>query len=208
MTEDLTPPAVPESALDAGGWVLADERTETVFELPTMRVRGVTRRYEDERSRDALEATTGESLAYPVRFFAVTRLVFEPPLPPGVTLSMVLPTLRTEARQTFADRLTDRGLTDISKGRSERFRLPDRTRVRLRKYTATDPSAPVEGDLPLECWVGVWTGDDALVVTAGYPGVTLDSVVPGGSTSDALGRSAGEYRTEFVDLLRETGREN
>ena len=209
MSNGPDPPVMPTDALDSGGWALADERTETVFELPTMRVRGVTRRYEDERSREALEAATGDPIEYPVRFFAVTRLVFEPPLPPGVSLAALRPTLRSEAGSTFADRLADRGLTDISRGRSERVSLADRTRVRLRKYTASDPSAPVETELPLECWVGVWTDSGAaFVVTAGYPGRSLASLSPLLPAADGLDRSPAAYRAAFLDLLRETGRLN
>lgn len=206
MTDEPTPPTLPEDALETGGWVLADERTETVFELPTMRVRGVTRRYEDQQSRRALESAIGRGVDHPVRFFAVTRLVFEPPLPPGVSLSMVAPTVRREARSAFANRLEERGLQNVSRGRSERLRLADRTRVRLWKYTATDPSPPVDEPLPLECWVGVWTRSQAaFVVTAGYPAVSLGSLLDTTPDSDLLTRSPGEYRTAFLDLLRETG---
>jgi hypothetical protein len=208
MTETPTPPAVPEERLEREGWTLVAERTETVFEMPTMRVRGVTRRFEDDRSRAAL-AETGHETDHPIRFFAVSRLVFEPPLPPGVGTSMVAPTVRTEARKAFARRLQERGLEDVSRDRSERFRLPDRTRVRLWRYTARLPSDQVADDLPLECWVGVWMRSDTVfVVTGGHPTVTLDSRLPETVESETLTRSPGDYRDEFFALLRETGEQN
>jgi hypothetical protein len=207
MTSKLTPPAVPEDAVDSD-WTLVDERTETVFELPTLQVRGVTRRFEDERSVAAL-AEAGYDVEHPVRFFAVSRLVFEPPLPPGIGTSMIAPTVRTEARKAFERRLRERGLADVSRDRSERFRLPDRTRVRLWRHTARLPSGELETDLPLECWVGVWMRDDEVfVVTGGHPTVTLASHLPEAVSSGPLTRSPDEYRDEFLELLRETGKRN
>jgi hypothetical protein len=208
MTGSITPPAVPEDALDSGGWTLVEEQTETVFELPTMQVRGITRRFEDERSRAAL-AGVGSATDHPVRFFAVSRLAFQPPLPPGVGESMVGPTVRTEARKAFADRLKTRGLEDVSRDRRERVRLPDRTRVRLWRYTATLPSGRFADDLPLECWLGVWLDSDAVfVVTGAHPTVTLVSRLKTDVDHDALTRSPKEYRDEFFTLLRAAGRAN
>jgi len=207
MTDPVSPPAVPEDILDSGGWTLVDEQTETVFELPTVRVRGVTRRFEDERSAAAL-AEAGYDTDHPLRFFAVSRLAFEPSLPPGVGTSMVAPTVRTEARKAFAKRLRERGLEDVSRDRRERFRLPDRTRVRLWRHTATLPSERLAADLPLECWVGVWLLSEAVfVVTGGHPTVALASRLPETADADPLTRSSGEFREDFFELLRATGRQ-
>ena len=208
MTDSITPPAVPEKALDSGGWTLVDEQTETVFELPTVQVRGITRRFEDDRSRAAL-AGVGSDTEHPTRFFAVSRLAFDPPLPPGVGTSMVAPTVRTEAKKAFAKRLERRGLEDVSRERRERFRLPDRTRVRLWRYTATLPSEQFADNLPLECWLGVWLRSNAVfVVAGGHPTVALSARLSGTVDHDALTRSPGEYRDEFFELLRATGRQN
>ena len=208
MSDTPTPPAVPEERLTSHGWALVDERSETVFELPTMRVRGVTRRFEDERSAELLEEA-GSETDHPVRFFAVSRLAFDPPLPPGIGTSMVAPTVRTEAKKTFAKRLERRGLEDVSRDRRERFRLPDRTRVRLWRYTATLPSEQFADNLPLECWLGVWLLSDAVfVVTGGHPTVALSTRLSETLDHDALTRSPGEYRDEFFKLLRATGRQN
>lgn len=209
MTDDISAPVVPTDRLDRDGWTLAEECTETVFELPTMRVRGSTRRYEDDRTRRALAEATGANVKQPVRFVAVTRLTFEPPLPPGIRPAMFAATLGTEARRAFADRLRERGLEDVTRARRERLRLPDRTQVRLWKYTATDPSPGFGGELDLECWVGVWTRSRAaFVVTGGYPAVALESLVSGTAESDVLARSPAQYRDAFFELLREFGARN
>ena len=195
------PPPVPTADLEDGGWELDDERTETLFELPTMRIRGTTRQYEDARSRAALRAATDGRIDTPVRFFAATRLGFEPPPPPGMGPTMFAPTMRTEVRRAFATQLEDRGLTDIERGRSERLRLPDRNRARLTKYTARDEHG--EWALQLECWVGVWTDRrDVLVVSGGHPEVELADHFGIGDGGGALTRSPGEYRDEFFSLLR------
>ena len=202
----LAPPSVPESDLADGGWEFVDDTVETLFELVGVRIRGATVEYEDERTRESLHAATDGTVDHRVRFFAATRLAFEPSLPPGVTPSIVAPTLRSEAKRTFADRLRERGLTDIQQGRSERIRVADRSRARLTKYTAVDPLADVQGgdatDLPLECWIAVWTSSsDATVVTGGYPAVELVTQF-GLDGPDLLARSPDSYRDEFVSLTR------
>jgi hypothetical protein len=210
VTSDPAPPELPTAALDSGGWELADERVETVFELPTMQVRSATRRYEDEQIRAALRNATDGRLDRTVRFFAGTRLVFEPPLPPGVTPSMVAPTLRTEARQAFADRLRERGLVDVERGTSQRVRVAGRNRAHLTKYTAVDP---LDGDvgesdagdgLRLACWLAVWTrSESARVVTGGYPAAALATQFGLDATDGPLARTSESFREEFLSLLRD-----
>lgn len=201
-----SPPSVPESALDDGGWAFVDESTETLFELAGMRIRGTTVEYEDERTREALRDATDDALDHRIRFFAATRLAFQPPLPAG-TVSMVAPTLRREANERFADRLRERGLVAVEQGRSERIRVADRTRARLTKYTAADPldgpSDDAGTDLPLACWIAVWTGSsDATIVTGGYPTVELATQF-GLDGPDLLARSPDSYRDEFISLTRD-----
>ncbi len=177
-------------------------------ELSALRVRSVTHRYDDERSRAAL-SEAGYEIDHPVRFFAVSRLEFEPSLPPGVGTTMVAPTVRTEARKAFASRLTERGLKDVSRDRTERLRLPDDSRVRLFRHTGTVRPTELDAPLPLECWVGVWPTDGTfLVVSGAHPTVTLDSRLDTGTGTDTLRRSPDEYRREFFELLRETGERN
>ena len=207
---DPAPPSVPEQALDDGGWAFVEESVETLFELAAASIRGATVEYADERTRTALREGTDGAVDHRIRFFAATRLGFSPPLPPGVTPSMVAPTLRSEAKRSFADRLRGRGLADVSEGRSERIRVADRSRARLTKYTATDPLEDVEeltggtAELPLECWIAVWTSSsDVTIVTGGYPAVELASQFGLDSEDDALTQSPDSYREEFISLTRD-----
>jgi len=202
MPTDPEPLELPADERDAGGWELMDGSVETLFELPTVRVRGAMRRYEDERTREALLAATGGAVDHTVRFFATTRLGFEPPLPPGTTPAMIVPLLRPEARRSFTDRLHDRGLTDVEGTGRERIRLGDRTRVRLTRYTAVDPLPETAAELPLECWLAVWTDGAVNVATSGYPTVPLASLFDLDTDEPSLSKAANDYREEFRSLLR------
>jgi len=208
MTEP-SPPGVPEATLREGGWERVESSVETLFELPAMRVRGATLRYDDTRTREALREAADGTLDVSVRFFAATALVFEPPPPPGVSPTMFAPTLRTEARRAFAARLRERGLVDVERRGSERVRVGRRTRARFTAFTAEQPldsdgTTDFEaGTLPLECWVGVWTdGGEGRVVTGGYPAVQLRSYFDIGTETSALARSQRAAREEFFSLAR------
>jgi len=201
MPTNPDPLELPAAEQREYGWELANGSVETLFELPGIRVRGTTRRYEDERTRTALSEALDSAFDRTLRFFATTRLGFEPPLPPGVGPAMVLPTLRSEAQRNFADRLRERGLTGVQRRGREQFRSGDRTRVGLTRYAATDPLPERAGELPLECWLGVWVGGSVNVVTAGYPTVDLASRF-GLDATPVLSRSVDEFRREFRALVR------
>jgi hypothetical protein len=200
MATDPEPLELPADERD--GWAVVDGSVETLFELPTVRVRGTVRQYEDERTREALYEATDGGMDHTIRFFATTRLGFEPPLPPGTTPAMIVPVLRPEARQSFTDRLHDRGLTDVEQTGRERIRLGDRTRVRLTRYTAVDPLPGTDVELPLECWLGVWTDGTVNVATSGYPTVPLAAQFDLEADEQLLGKSGNDYREEFRSLLR------
>lgn len=200
MTDSSDPP-VPKTLLEEAGFCLAEQRTETLFDVGTVRIDGVTRRYEDDRSRDALGEATDGDVDHPVRFFAVTRVLFKPSLPPGVSLSMFAPTLRSEARSDFADQLEDRGLTAVQRGRSRRLRL-DGGRVRVRKYSGRDPLAGDGQSLVLAFRLAVLTyRQTALVVTAGFPAVPVAEQFRLSDPPEILTRDSDDYQSEFETLL-------
>ena len=202
MASDPDPLELPADQREAGGWELVEESVETLFELPGVRVRGTMRRYEDEHTRAALREATDGTIDHQVRFVATTRLGFEPPLPPATLPAMLLPTLLPEARGSVADRLRDRGLTDVSRDGTERIRGDDRTRIRLTRYHATDPMPDTDRELPLECWLAVWPGDPIAVVTTGYPATSLASRFDLDTEEPALTRGGNDYRQAFLSLLR------
>jgi hypothetical protein len=194
-------PSVPEGQLD--GWDLAAETVETVFQLPGVRVVGATRQYEDERTKTAVREATGGDIDHGFRFFAATRLGFDPSLPPGALPSLILPTVRSEAGKTFRNRLRERGVTDIDRGRTERVRVRSGNRARLTRFDGTDPV--VDAGLPVTGWVGVWNdGTDFFVATGGYPAARLADAL-GVDDGDALARTPADARAELLDLIRNVG---
>jgi hypothetical protein len=167
---------------DLDRWTEADRRTETVFQLPTARVEGHTLLYEDENGGDLDGAW---------RFFFATRLVFSPPLAPGIGPASIYPTVASESARSFAERLEDRGFEDVDRGRSQRVRVDTGERARLRKYTARyDP----EG-IDVEGWTAVWVrGGDFLFSGGAFPTGGV-----GGATGGVDPRA---FRDELLDLIR------
>lgn len=189
-------PAFPDVVADLDGWRLAEETVETLFEVPGARVRGATRRYEDQRTRTAVREAA--SLDHEWRFVAATRLGFEPPLPGGA-IPLVLPMVRRQAREAFAERLAGRGLANVSRRGEERIRV-DGTRARLTRFGARDP---VAGGVPVVGLVCVWTDrDDFFVVTGGHPEGRLGELLSLAGPPDRLTVTATEYRREFLDIVR------
>ncbi|MEF8887882.1 MAG: hypothetical protein V5A30_08750 [Haloarculaceae archaeon] len=182
------------------GWELSEETVETLFDLPTMSVRGASRRYEDRAGRDALADATDPPYDETLRFFAATRLAFEPGLPPGTLPASILPSVRQQARRSFKQRLRDRGVSRLSRGRSERLRV-DGSRVRARSYTGT-VDTPDSQTLPVEGWLAAWHDDDFFVVTGGYPDGRLVDVFGLEGTDHLLSIPPRDYRDDFFDLLR------
>jgi hypothetical protein len=192
-------PNVPTEKLD--GWKLAEETVETVFQLPAVRVVGATRQYEDEQLRTAVREATDGQIDHHWRFFAATKLGFDPVLPPGTMPSMILPTVRSKAKKTFKNRLRSRGIEDIERGRRERVRIRSGKRARLIRYDGVDPIA---GGVPVAGWVGVWNdGTDFFVVTGGYPARPLSEALGLEETADGLDRTGSDAQEEFLDLLRD-----
>jgi hypothetical protein len=203
MTTESPEIPLPDSLLTAAGFELVERSTETLFEIAAVRIEGLTRRYEDGDSRQALREATEGGVDHPVRFFAVTRLSFQPALPPGASLSMCASTIRSEARSSFAPQLENRGLTDVERESSNRLRLDSGTRVRVREFTARDPLTDTdEGSLSLTFRLAVLThGGTAVVVTAGFPAAALANQFSLTTAADRLTRTTKEYESAFLELL-------
>ncbi len=194
---------MPSDRLAEQGWSRTEVTVETVFSLPTVQVRTATVQYEDDATRAALSRTLDRDIDVSLRFFAGTRLAFDPPLPPGVTPAMVAPMLRTEARKTFERRLRERGLSEIAQESSQRVQVGGENRARVTKYTAKVPLPGTERLLPLACWVAPWTTrEGAIIVTGGYPAVALAEFFGFDTDEQRLRRSGKSSRQEFFSLLR------
>lgn len=203
MTADVPEPPVPEAMLEEAGFGLAERRTETLFEVGSVRIEGVTVRHEDDRSREALREVTDGVIDHPVRFFAVTRLLFQPSLPPAVSLSMFASTIRAKARSSFASQLESRGLAAVERGSSERLRLDGGGRIRVRNYSARDPLPDANGNsLALSFRLSVLThSETALVVTAGFPAAPLSELLDLDDPPAVLSQETDAYEVTYRELL-------
>ena len=194
-------PSFPDVGADLDGWRLADESVETLFEVPGARVQGATRRFEDEQTRVAVREATDGALDHEWRFVSVTTLGFAPPLPPGTTAT-VLPMVRRQAGDAFARRLSERGLTDVTRRGRQRLRVGSGSRARMTRFGAIDP---VDGTrrVPVAGWVCAWDdGRDLFVVTGGYPEGRLADLLSIEVASPRLEQSGQEYREELFEIVR------
>ncbi|WP_436900749.1 hypothetical protein [Halovenus halobia] len=202
MTTDPPDPPVPEAMLTEAGFEPVERRTETLFEVGAVRIEGITHRYEDNRSSEAARDATDGALDHPIRFFAVTRLVFQPSLPFGVSLSMFTSTLRREARSSFAAQLEDRGLGNVERGSSQKLRF-DGSRVRVREFSAEDLLGEGDGrSFSLSFRLSVLTHrGTAIVVTAGFPASSVAEQFDLTDPQAMLTQSAAEYQATFETFL-------
>ena len=196
-------PSVPDERLAESGWERTEDSTETVFQLPTVRVEGHTLVYEDADRREAIEAASNGDLDGPWRFFFATRLTFRPPLAPGVGPAMIRPTVVTEARRAFVDRLEDRGFRAIDRSRTERMRTEGGDRARLTKYTARHEmtSNDHDGQIAIEAWLAVWIHEGSFRIAGGaYPTQGFDSLLAALGVEYTFDPAAD--REELLGLLR------
>jgi hypothetical protein len=197
MPADVAGPVVPEDRLDAEGWTLAEDRTETLFGMAGATVRGHTRLYEDADLRERIRAATDVDRIW--RFFFATRLAFTPSLPPGAA-AVVRPTVVAESRRRFADDLRDRGFEDVETGRTETVRVRSGDRARLSEFRARVPPSPsvdsdAEGPVELDVagLLAVWTTDGEFRLAGGaYPRRGLER----------FGVDADGHREDLLGLLR------
>jgi hypothetical protein len=200
VSDEAAFPDLPDDRHAEGGWTETERSVETVFRLPTARVRGATVVFDDERTRRALREATGADQR--LRFFFATGLSFEPPLPPGTGPAMALPSIRTEAKSNFADQLRERGLTDVSRGRSERVRVDSGDRAQLTGYEARLPVDGLDAAVDVAGWLGVWHGDGFRIAGGAYPDRPLATTLDVEEPSEALTRERTDYRDELLDLIR------
>lgn len=196
-------PSVPEEQLAEGGWSPVEETTEVMFEIAAVRVEGHTLLYDDATLREAITAAA-DGLDGPWRFFFATRLAFVPPLSPGVGPAMLLGTVTSEARRSFAADLEDRRFRSVERRRTERTRTDTGDRVRLTNYTAEYTVVRPGGDqyeLALDGWLGVWVHEGGFRIAGGaYPTRGFDALLAG-IGADASAPPAREYREELLDLI-------
>jgi hypothetical protein len=187
-------PDLPEDRLSADGWRLEERTVETVFSLPGLRVEGRTLLYEQPDLRERVRGATDGRVDQPWRFVFATRLVFSPPLAPGIGPLSLFPTVHSEACRAFVADLRERGFDSIRRGRAQRMRTDSGDRARLTKYTAGFETEAVAASL--EAWFAVWIHEGEYRLAGGaYPVDGLSAV----GTDVAPAR----YREELLALLRD-----
>jgi len=133
----------------------------------------------------------GPSAAAARRFAFASALSFDTPLPPGVAPT-VRPMVESAAERTFAERLRERGLADVERGRRDRLRTDAGRRARLRRFTATYRPEGAADSLPVEGWLAVWsTAGEFRVAGGAYPTALPDA-----------GAVPGRYREELLTFVR------
>ncbi|MFC7226160.1 hypothetical protein N0B31_01990 [Salinirubellus salinus] len=193
MSDDAGRAGEPRDRLERGGWTLSEDTTETLFSLPTARVEGHTRLYEDPELREAIREAGGPDHVW--RFFFATDVTFEPPLGPGVG-PMIQPSVTSEAKRRFADDLRDRGFEDVKKGSTQSYRV-DGSRARITPFGAR---YPVEGgEIGIRGYLAVWRDGGFRLAGGAYPDSGLEAVL--GETP----AGAEAYRDELLALIRSVG---
>jgi hypothetical protein len=211
-------PSVPDERL-ADSWTLVEESSETRFELPTMRVVGHTRLYEDTELREAIREQTGIDRRW--RFFFATRLEFAPPLAPGIGPAMLYGSVSTEAKREFATDLEKRGFENVSRTRGGQVRTETGDRAALTKYgtryrldlgndegNAAASNVPTRDEgpsgtqtLPVTGWLAIWIRRGEFRLAGGaYPDRPLAEVLD--IADGRLDAGSTTYRDELLDLIR------
>lgn len=191
MSEDAGRVGEPLDRLERGGWTLSEESTETLFSLPTARVEGHTRLYEDPDLRAAIHEAGGPDHVW--RFFFATTVEFVPPLGPGVG-TMIKGTVVSEAKRRFADDLRDRGFENVRKGSTQSYRV-DGGRARITPFGA---EYPLEGgEIGVRGYLAVWRDGGFRLAGGAYPESGLTRLL--GSEPET------DYREELLSLIRAVG---
>jgi len=180
-----TPPQVTAEGIEE--WECVEASVDTLFDLPVVAVEGYTLVYEDAALRERLLRATGEDVT---RFFFATRLAFDPALSPRVE-ALLYRTVASAAQGAFADRLADRGLTDIQRAGRRKLAPGDKKRASAAAFTADYDITGTE--LPIEGLIAVWRDDGFTIAGGAYP------VADAGFGVEI---EAERYETELVELIQ------
>ncbi len=189
MTPEPGPAGEPTGRLTAAGWVLDEDTTETLVELPGVRVEGRTRVYQDEALREAFATAGAPDQIW--RFVFVTRLAFEPSLPAGLTTA-IKSRIVAAATGRFESDLDGRGFEDIRQGTNQQFRHPAATAT-LTPFQASYPLADLP-DIEVGGYLAVWEDEGFRLAGGAYPRLETAPIEP---DSEKEG-----FRSELFDLIR------
>lgn len=228
----VPPPRVPGALLDEGGWERVDELHETVFERSygpvDVEAAAHTVLYEDTGLRaDLVEKTLGQ-VDGQFGLFSATHVDFAPNLdnlPAGVGRAEILDQTESNARDQFAARMREAGLTDVERTGTDTLTVDTGEEASLTTFAATFPVPDITFDVTPETAItidggavrvdgdlAVWHhGDYVLIAGGAYPGENftraverdLSEAITVGVDVD-LGLEPGAYREEVRALVRAT----
>lgn len=184
---DVPRPATPRDKL--ADWTETDATVEEAFSTAVVSVATHTVVYEEQRTREAIAATTG--VDHPWQFFFLSRIQLEPAKQPSALLT---PLIRRQAAAGFRDRIADRGFQQLSEqsreskpvGSADGLWISYRGVYRGQFDTAgdSDDNQPEHQStnsqpqlaLPVAACVAIWhNGETYYVAGGGYPADTPDS---------------------------------
>ncbi|MFB6127750.1 MAG: hypothetical protein ABEJ79_10730 [Halolamina sp.] len=184
-------------------WSCIESETATPFDVGPVTVQAATTVYEDVTRRATVAEATGVDALW--RFFFRSRLT----LTPETGVSRALERLVTDrATAGFADRLRDRGLTDVRERESRSLSLGD-AEATLTRYEAVNRLGGGDGDVD-----GHGDGDGGEVTVEGYVAVwpaAQSFRLAGGAYPVAVGDQFSEFcspesdRRQLFDAIRAVG---
>jgi hypothetical protein len=176
------------------GWRLADERTETPFDIKLVTVTAHTRIYEDPDLAAAIRDRIGA--AGPGRFFLTSHVVLRPRPPTSEALRRLV---TDRVARDFARQLRDRGFTTVEQTDRRSFSVGGAD-ARLVAYEGTCTLG--ESTLDVHAWLAVWQSeDDFLLAGGGYPVRIRGEDDAASETVEDLLRPQA-FRDELFELIR------
>jgi hypothetical protein len=190
----------PLDRLEAGGWELDAETTETLFSLPTATVEGHTCLYEDPTLRAAVREAGGPDHVW--RFFFATAVEFSPSLSPGMA-PIIKPSVVTESARRFEKDLRERGFRNVTRGSRQNVRVQSGERARLTDFKGSYPlsSGTEDRSVAVRGYLAVWEDDGFRLAGGAYPESGLMDLLAGSDVTP----DGNRYREELLTLIRAVG---
>ncbi|MFC7047053.1 hypothetical protein ACFQH6_18100 [Halobacteriaceae archaeon GCM10025711] len=183
----VAPPQVPESKLQAGGWVKQDEQQGTIFERDygpvTVTATSARVTYEDAALRESVSEQALGMVDGPLSMFFAARIDFSPDLddlPLGAGREQLLDAVETQSKAQFEAQLKDVGLENVREDGTGSLAVDTGESASLTRYaadfTVDDMQFPVTEQetitiesqtLTVAGLLAVWHHGDAVLVAGG-----------------------------------------
>lgn len=166
----VAPPEVPESKLQAGGWVKRDEQQGTIFERDygpvTVTATSARATYEDAALRKSVSEQALGMVDGPLSTFFAARIDFSPDLddlPMGAGREQLLDAVETQSKAEFEAQLESVGLENVREDGTGSLSVGDMQFPVTEEETITIESQT----LTVAGLLAVWHHGDAVLVAGG-----------------------------------------